>query len=69
MAKKMNRSQKINLFSEQLKSSNGVLLHEIKIYKSTTQAKIRALIKDDSLDIDKLAELILIRKKEIDPDV
>lgn len=63
---KMDRSKKINLLSEKLKSSNGILENEIKVYKSTSRSKIRALAKDGSLDFDKLAELILKKKGDID---
>lgn len=62
----MNRSQKINLLAESLLSSNEILTHEIKVYKSTTQSKIRTLAKDGSLDYYKLAELILKKKGDID---
>jgi hypothetical protein len=61
----MNRQEKINKYAESLLSSNEILEHEIKIYKSTSQSKIRALAKDGSLNYYKLAELILKKKGDI----
>lgn len=63
----MTRKNKIQVLAHALEKSESVFESVIKsTYGQTNQSKLRSLRKDGDLNYQKMAELILKKKKEID---